>query len=249
MSLERLFAQEINFELAMKPFTWQHMLFILLAILTIVITLRYAERIKNSDHEYKYKIAFASWVLLLEILYHVHYWMHGMFSIPFHMCSVGAFLSFYVLITNSKLGFQMLFLIGITGGTAALLIPDTIGYPYYNIRYYLYPLMHMNIMIVPIYYYKAYGFRISRKSVFITYGFILSLLPFAVFLNNKYDRNYLFIGSKPRIFENVLPDWPGYFIMGAVGLFVIFNALYYIQQLSTSLVKDTINQKVLRKGK
>ena len=248
MSIERFFAQEILFEKAMKPFTWQHALFVLLALATIYITLKFAQAIKNSKNEKKYKIAFASWVLLLELLYHIHYWMHGMFSVPFHMCSVGAFLSVYVLLTDSKLAFQMLFLIGITGGTIALLIPDTIGYPYYNIRYYLFPLMHMNIMIVPIYYYKAYGYRILRRSVFITYFFILALLPFASILNNRFDRNYLFIGQKPTIFGDFLPDFPGYMIVGAIGLFIVFNFLYYVQKTSTEQVLHFTKTKILRRG-
>ena len=248
MSLERFFAQEILFEKAMKPFTWQHAAFILLALATIYLTLKYAQAIKNSPNEKKYKIAFASWVLLLELLYHIHYWMHGMFSVPFHMCSVGAFLSVYVLLTDSKLAFQMLFLIGLTGGTIALLIPDTIGYPYYNIRYYLFPLMHMNIMIVPMYYYKAYGYRVLQRSIYITFFFIMALLPFANILNNMYDRNYLFIGAKPRIFGELLPDYPWYMILGAIGLFIVFHFLYYLQFRSTEQLKEFTKTKILRRS-
>lgn len=248
MSLERFFAQEILFEKAMRPFTWQHALFIILALGTIYLTLKYADKIKNSTHEKKIKIAFAVWVLLLELLYHIHYWMHGMFSVPLHMCSVGAFLSVYVLLTDSKLAFQMLFLIGITGGTIALVIPDTIGYPYYNIRYYLFPLMHMNIMIVPIYYYKAYKYRILQRSIYITFFTMLSLLPFANILNNMYDRNYLFIGSKPRIFGELLPDYPWYMIIGVVGLLFVFHFLYFLQFRSVQELKEFTSKKILRRS-
>jgi len=245
MNIERFFAQEFNFDLAMKPWSWQHGVFVIIAVSFIYLTLHFAQAIKQSKHEQKIKYILVFWILLLELLYHLHYWIHGEFSIPFHMCSISAFLSVYVLLTDSKKGFQMLFLIGITGGFVALVLPDTLGYPYYNIRYYLYPLMHINILIVPIYYYKAYGYRLIKINIYKTFFFILALSPLAAYFNNVYDRNYLFTNSKPRIFASILPGWPYYYIIGIVGLFIFFHILYYIQskELSFFLQKLPISKK------
>ncbi len=237
MSLETFFSQDTNFDLAMKPFTWQHGVLVFLAIATIFLTLRYAEKVRDSKHIKKIKIGFAIWVISLEIIYHIHYWMHGMFSLPLHLCSLGAFLSVYLLLTDSKKAFQLLFLIGITGGLMALLIPDTLGYTYFNVRYYLFPLMHINIMMVPIFYFKAYKFRIDRKSIYITTIVILALMPIANIFNNAYDRNYLFIGREPRIFGDALPPYPFYLIIGAIGAFLFFNILYYIQFTDCKKIK------------
>lgn len=243
MSLETFFSQETNFDLAMKPFTWQHGVLVFLALLTIVLTLKYAVHIKDSKHFNKIKIGFAIWVISLEIIYHIHYWIHGMFSIPMHLCSFGAFLSVYILLTDSKKAFQILFLIGITGGLMALLIPDTLGYTYFNVRYYLFPIMHINIMMVPIFYYKAYGYRVDRKSIYLTSVLILALMPIANIFNNLYDRNYLFIGQKPRIFGDFLPPYPYYLILGGIGAFLFFNILYYVQSLDSKTLKKKLSFK------
>ena len=48
MSLQRFFGHDINFELAMKPFTWQHYLLILLGIMCVVGGLLIADKIHNS---------------------------------------------------------------------------------------------------------------------------------------------------------------------------------------------------------
>lgn len=243
MNLKRLFSHEINFDLAMKPFSWQHGLLITLALLSIFFTLKYAKSIKNSSLEKKFKIAFAIWIFLLELIYHIHYWMHGLFSIPIHMCSIGAFFSIYLLLTDSKKAYQVLFLIGITGGLTALLVPDTLGYTYFNIRYYLFPIMHLNILIVPIYYYKAYGYRLSLKYVYITFGIFVALLPIANYMNKTYDRNYLFIGQQPKILGGLLPGWPYYFIIGVVGLFIVFHILYYLQNVTFDSVRRLVELK------
>lgn len=248
MSLEVFFSQEINFDLAMKPFTWQHGVSILLGLLSVYFTLKFANKLKDKSYEKKVKYAFAFWVFALELTYHIHYWMHGMFSFPMHMCSLGAFLSIYLLLTDSKRAYSMLFLIGITGGFMALMIPDTLGYPYYNVRYYLFPIMHMNILIVPIYYYKAYNYRIDMKSIYITFITVMSLFPLATYLNITYDRNYLFIGQKPRIFASILPDFPYYLIIGLIGVFIIFNLLYFIQDTTPNTYKRIITLKHFRKG-
>lgn len=248
MSLEVFFSQEVNFDLAMKPFTWQHGVLILLGLFSVYFTLKFAPKLKEKSYENKVKYIFAFWVFALELTYHIHYWMHGMFSIPLHMCSLGAFLSIYLLLTDSKKAYSMLFLIGITGGFMALMIPDTLGYPYYNVRYYLFPIMHMNILIVPIYYYKAYNYRINMRSIYITFFTVMALFPFANYFNVRYDRNYLFIGQKPRIFGSFLPDYPYYLIIGLVGVIVIFNILYLVQNTTPSTYKRFFTLKFMRKG-
>lgn len=248
MSLETFFSQELNFDLAMKPFSWQHGVLVLLGLLSVYVTLKYSHTIKGKPYEKKIKYLFAFWVFALELTYHIHYWMHGMFSVPMHMCSLGAFLSVYILLTDSKKAYSMLFLIGITGGFIALMLPDTLGYPYYNVRYYLFPIMHMNILIVPIFYYKAYGYRINLRSIYITFITIMALLPIANILNKTYDRNYLFIGQEPRILASFLPGWPYYFIIGVIGLFFVFHLLYFLQHTSISTFKKYVLLEFARKG-
>ena len=199
MSIERFFGHDINFDLAMKPFTWQHYILILLGIISVVGTIWIAEKIHNSRFERKIKIGFAVWLLILEISYHVHYWGYGMFSVPLHVCSFGVMFSVALLLTNNYKIFEILFFVGIFGGLLALFIPNTLGYTYYNMRYYHFVLLHMSITVVPIYYYKAYNFRIRFSSIYKTFGLLILVSPIVTIVNYVFEKNYMFVGEKPEI--------------------------------------------------
>jgi hypothetical integral membrane protein (TIGR02206 family) len=233
MSWERFWNHDLNPDLAMQPFTWQHGVLIILGILSVVLTLQFAERIKASKYENVVKKSFMVWLVLLELIYHLHYWTYGMFSVPLHVCSFGVMFSVAILITNSKKVFELLFFIGIFGGLAALFIPNSLGYTYYNMRYYHFILLYMSIAIVPIYYYKAYGYRITKKSIYKTMGFIILLSPLVTYVNVTYDKNYMFIGEKPEIIASLLPDWPYYIIVFLFGMFIVFHLLYYVSNYLT----------------
>jgi len=242
-SLRRFWDHDLNPDLAMQPFTWQHGLLVLLGVLSVVITLKYAKVIFNSRYERKIKKGFAIWLLFLEIVYHLHYWTYGMFSVPLHVCSFGVMFSIAILLTDSKKVFDFLFFIGIFGGLLALFIPNSLGYTYFNMRYYHFIVLHMSIAIVPIYYYKAYGYRVNRKSLNKTAILILSLSPLVTLVNYTMDRNYMFIGEKPEIIAGILPDWPYYIIVFLVLAIICMNGLLYFSNLDFDIMKSKIFNK------
>ncbi|MCK5388643.1 MAG: TIGR02206 family membrane protein [Candidatus Izimaplasma sp.] len=232
MSLERFFGHDINFDLAMKPFTWQHYILILLGMLSVLGTIWIAKKISNSRFENKIKKGFAAWLLILEISYHIHYWGYGMFSVPLHICSFGVMFSIALLLTDNYRVFEILFFVGILGGLLALFIPNTLGYTYYNMRYYHFILLHMSITIVPIYYYTAYNYRIRMSSIYKTFGLFLLILPIVIIVNYIFKKNYMFIGEKPAIIARFLPDWPYYIIEFMVFAFIILHVLYYLSNFN-----------------
>ena len=120
MTFERFWNHDLNPDLAMQPFTWQHGILILLGILSVILTLKFAAKIKNLTFEKRVKRGFAIWLLFLELIYHLHYWSYGMFSVPLHICSFGVMFSITILFTDSKKAFEFLFFIGIFGGLLAM---------------------------------------------------------------------------------------------------------------------------------
>ncbi|MBU1019866.1 MAG: TIGR02206 family membrane protein [Firmicutes bacterium] len=228
MSFSRFFGHDINFDLAMKPFTWQHYLLIFLGIMCVVFTLKFAKTIKTSKYEPLIKKVFIGWLIVLELSYHIHYWAYGLFSVPLHVCSFGVMFSILLLVTGKYRYFEVLFFVGIFGGLLALFIPNTLGYTYYNMRYYHFIFLHMSIAMVPIYYYKAYDYRITYRSIYKTIGLFLCLLPLVMYVNYTFDKNYMFIGEKPEILAGILPDWP-YYVFIFVGLTpILFHVLHFI---------------------
>lgn len=243
MSLERFWNHELDPQLAMQAFTWQHGLLIVLGILSVIVTLHYSNMIKNLRTEKIIKRSFAIWLLFLEIIYHLHYWTYGMFSVPLHICSFGVMFSIILLLTDNKKIFEFLFFIGIFGGLLALFIPNSLGYTYYNMRYYHFILLHMSIAIVPIYYYKAYGYKVTLKSVRKTIYLILGVSPLVIFVNYTMDKNYMFIGERPEIIKHILPEWPYYIIVFLVLGVICMFGLYYISNLDFEKIREKIFNK------
>lgn len=243
MTFEQFWNHDLNPELAMQPFTWQHGILIILGILSVVLTLKFAKTIKNSEYENRIKKGFAIWLIFLELIYHLHYWTYGMFSVPLHLCSFGVMLSIAILLTDSEKVFEFLFFLGILGGLIALFIPNSLGYVYYNMRYYHFILLHMSITIVPVYYYKAYEYRVTMKSVFKTIGLILVVSPLVIFVNYTQDKNYMFIGEKPEILSEYLPKWPYYIIVLLAGAILTLFGLYYMSNFGFDKIKSIIKRK------
>jgi len=243
MSLEVFWNHDLNPDLAMKPFTWQHGILLLLGVLSVVLTLKFADKLKQSKYENRVKKGFAIWLIFLELIYHLHYWTYGVFSVPLHICSFGVMFSVIVLLTDNKRVFDYLFYFGILGGLLALFIPNSLGYTYYNMRYYHFILLHMSITIVPIYYYKAYHYRLKLKSVYRTILLVLCLSPLVAFVNYKFDKNYMFIGEKPVIIAHLLPDWPYYIIVFLIIAFIALHLLYFVSTLSIDKIKSFLSKK------
>ena len=232
MTWNKFWNHDLDPSKAMQPFTWQHGLLIVLGVLSIVLTMKYAKKIHSLKIEKKIKTGFAIWLIFLELIYHLHYWTYGMFSVPLHICSFGVMFSVIVLLTDSKKVFEFLFFFGIFGGLLALFIPNSLGYTYYNMRYYHFILLHMSIAIVPTYYYKAHDYRVTYKSVYKTLLLVAFLLPIVMFVNVTMDKNYMFIGQKPEILASILPDYPYYvFIFVILGI-ILFHLLWYISNKS-----------------
>ncbi len=238
MSFERFWSHELNPELAMQPFTWQHYSLILLGVLSVILTLKYAKKIKAHKWFTYYKILFILWLLSLELIYHLHYWSHGMFSVPLHICSFGVLFSVITLITDSKKSFGFLFFIGILGGLTALFIPNSLGYTYYNVRYYHFILLHVSIVIVPIFYYKAYNYEVKLKYLYYTSILILLIMPIVTMVNYLYNKNYMFIGERPEIIERFLPVWPYYIPVMIVLAFITMHILFLISKFKVKYITD-----------
>ena len=184
MSFSRFFGHDIDFDKAATMFTEHHLLYSLFALLVIFLTYSFADKIKKSPKEKTIKISVAVLLIVLELTYHIHNWTYPRVSLPLHLCSFATFLNIYLLFTDSKKVFEYAFFFGILGGFMALVFPNSLGYTYYNFRYYHFILLHFTIISVPIYYYKAYDFRVTYKKLIQVYKLVLVLAVFILIFNS-----------------------------------------------------------------
>ena len=241
MTFEKFFGHDIDFSKAVKMFTIHHLVLTLFALGSIILTLKIADRIRNSTKEQRIKYIFIGILLFLEITYHIHNWTYPRISIPLHVCSFAVMLNIALLFTDSKKIWNFAFFYGIIGGIMALLIPNTYGYTYFNFRYYHFILIHSVILSVPLYYYKAYNYRVDYKTtidifktsvmigvgIFIINGLFHMANDFFG-MNGFLDTNYWFIHHIPLVVSGFFTNYIVYIICFISLVFITMNTLYYV---------------------
>ncbi len=233
MFFETFFGHDIDFDKAATMFSIHHAIYILSGILTIVLIKRFANTIKASPHEHTIKKILVWFLIFMEIIYHIHNWSYPRFSIPLHICSFAVFMSIYILNTDSKKIFNYLFFFGTLGGIMALLFPNSWGYTYLNFRYYHFLILHNLLIAIPLYYYFAYGYRVSYdvllhvfKNILIT-GIFIHLLNLT-FIHFGYDSNYWFITYIPQVVNGFFTNYPVYILTFITLVFATMNILFFV---------------------
>jgi hypothetical integral membrane protein (TIGR02206 family) len=243
------FGYVIDPERGVRLFTWHHYMLIGLAIIAVFLPLKYAHVIYKSKHETKIRNIVFGWLVTLEIIYHAHNWLNGELSFPLHICSFAVFMSLALLKTNSQRIFEFVFFFGVLGGFMALLVPFSYGFPYYNIRYWHFILLHMTIIMVPLYYFKAYQFRVTLRATYKTFVMVLLVAPVIYNINKLLSRldsttsvNYWFISEIP---ENVEMIFSNHLIYVTVLLSLIYVSqmlLYKISNRNNHVINIEHNQ-------
>lgn len=230
------FGYVIDPDNGVRLFTWHHYLLVGLAIIAVYLPLRFSHVLYNSKYEKRFRNIAFFWLLILEIIYHLHNWLAGQISFPLHICSFAVLMNLALLKTNSQRIFEFVFFFGVLGGIMALIVPFSYGFPYYNIRYYHFILIHMTIIMIPLYYYKAYHFRVTLRATYKTFIMVLLVAPVIYHINKLLssfsqttDINYWFITYIP---DHVAMIFNNHIIYIGVLLSIIYASQMLLYKLS-----------------
>ncbi len=239
MTFEKFFGHDIDFSKAATMWTIHHLILTLFAVLSVLLTIRLSERIKKNTKEVTIKYVFIGVLVFLELAYHVHNWTYPRFSVPLHMCSFAVFMIIALLITDSKKVWNYAFFYGTIGGIMALLIPNSLGYTYYNFRYYHFIILHSIILSIPLYYYVAYGYRVDYKTTMNVFRTSIILGIIVYILNGFLGTNYWFIRYIPDNVSSVFTNWNVYIICFVSLVFITMNTLYFVSNYDKIIKKWT----------
>ncbi|QMS84362.1 TIGR02206 family membrane protein [Candidatus Xianfuyuplasma coldseepsis] len=233
MFFETFFGHDIDFSKAATMFSIHHAIYMFSAVLTIVFIKKYAKKIRNHPREPQIRKIVVWFLIFMEIVYHLHNWSYPRFSIPLHICSFAVFMSIYVLNTNSKKVYNYLFFFGTLGGIMALTFPNSWGYTYLNFRYYHFLILHNVLIGVSLYYYFAYDYRITYRTLLNVYRTVLILAIFIhlfnlTFIHFGYDSNYWFITYIPQVVDGFFTNYPVYILTFLSAVFVSMNILFFV---------------------
>lgn len=244
MLLTNFFGHDLDMSKAQAIGTIHHAILVVCAALAIIGTLFYALKIKVSKHENKTRYILIVLLIFLEISYHIHNWTAPLEirlergpSVPIHISSIALLMCIALLYTGSKKVFNYAFVFGTIGGFIALVLPNTWGYTYLNFRYYHFLVLHVLIMIVPLYYYKAYNYRIDYKTTLHVFRSAVLLGITVYIINGFLDTNYWFIREIPVNVASVFKNWNVYIICYWSLVFFTMNILYLVTNLDAIFKK------------
>ncbi|AZB44855.1 TIGR02206 family membrane protein [Bacillus sp. FJAT-42376] len=189
-----------------------------LAVLLILSILLYSFRMKLKTKNMKtYELGLAASLILVEVLYHV--WLVSIdnweirHALPLELCNISFVMTVLLLLTGSRLIYEVLLFIGLMGASQALLTPVlAIDFPHFRFFHFFYT--HTWIIAVPLYYTWVKGYRPTIYSVLKTMIFLNILLPIVLFVNRSTGGNYMFLDHKPSSGSllDVLGPYPWYIL-------------------------------------
>ncbi len=245
MLLANFFGHDLDMSKSAQMWTVHHIILLFFAFFAICGTLYIALKVKARKNEKEIRYFFIGILLLLELAYHVHNWTAPLemriergLSVPLHICSFALFMNIALLHTNSKRVFNYAFIFGTVGGFMAMFMPNSLGYTYLNFRYYHYIVLHTIIMSVPIYYYKAYNYRISYKELLYVFRSAVLMGIVVYMINSFLGTNYWFINTIPVNVESWFSNWNIYILTYAVTVFFTMNVLYVVSNFNTIFSKN-----------
>ncbi|MDR0267349.1 TIGR02206 family membrane protein [Paenibacillus sp.] len=154
------------------------------------------------------------------------------YTLPLELCSLTLLLSIIMLLTKSRLLYEVLFFAGIGGALQALITPNlAFGFP--HIRFYQFFIVHILIILASLYMTWIENYKPTWKSIGLTMIF-LNLAALLVGITDYYlDANYMFLMHKPST-ASIL-DWLGpypLYLLAEEGIalliFTVMQLLFFV---------------------
>ncbi len=226
MTFKTFFGHDLDYSKAATMLSVHHVLLLFFGLVTIFMTLRYAQTI-HQIYDTKFRMILIGFLVFLEITYHIHNWTYPRFSMPLHISSFAVLLNIALLYTKSQKVFEYAFFFGLGAGLIALAFPNSLGYTYLNFRYYHFIVIHCLIMVGPLYFYKAEGYRVDYPTLIKVFKSVIAVGLMIYGFNRLFDQNYWFITEIPTNVSSVFTNYYAYIITYIIAVFTTMNLLYF----------------------
>jgi conserved hypothetical integral membrane protein TIGR02206 len=149
------------------------------------------------------------------------------YTLPLELCSISQLLAIIMLFTRSSLLYQIVFFAGIGGAMQAMFTPD-LDYPFPHFRFFHFFVVHIAIILAPLYMTWIENFRPTWRSVWMTMIFLNILLVVVGGTDYWLDANYMFLKHKPvgASLLDLLGPYPYYLVMEEIIALVLFTIMY-----------------------
>ncbi|NOV03790.1 YwaF family protein [Paenibacillus planticolens] len=214
------------------PYTAPHFIIIAILVILAIFMYRFKSIIRNNSTIRKIVIsALLLGLILPEVILYVWYAVEGLwdvkYTLPLELCSISQLLAIFMLLTRSRLLYQIVFFAGIGGALQAMLTPD-LDYPFPHFRFFHFFIVHIAIILAPLYMTWIEKYRPTWKSIGITMIFLNILLVIVGSVDYWLKSNYMFLRHKPEAASilNLLGPYPYYLAAEELIALIIFSIMY-----------------------
>ncbi|MFK9095381.1 TIGR02206 family membrane protein [Bacillus salipaludis] len=207
--------------------------FVILSICIVVSALLFFYREKLKDEKWRAaEIGVAISLIMAESTY--HFWMlfndiwNASHAIPLELCSISLILTVLLLQSRKKIIYEILLFTALLGASQALFTP-LLNYEFPHFRFFHFFYTHLMIILVPLYFTWAKGYRPTIWSVLKLFIFLNVLMPIIMLINKLVGGNYMFLSHKPDSASllDVLGPYPWY-ILSLEALLVSLSLIVWL---------------------
>ncbi|OUW11193.1 MAG: hypothetical protein CBD26_03315 [Candidatus Pelagibacter sp. TMED166] len=224
---------------ASNPELWLTSVSITLACIALVVIIGYNLSEKNRSFFTRFLgvLFFARFVFLHGYMTGMGHW-DIMTSLPLHLCGISSLVIIYIMFKYNQSIYEYLVLLGIPSAVHSILTPQFInGWDgYYFPEFYL---SHGAILLAPLYLSINYGYKLRMNSWISAFrnglilAFFIALINITIGYIYGLTPNYLYLCEAP-IADNPLlftTEWPYYFFVLVIFMFIHIVVIYYIFKL------------------
>lgn len=213
------------------PFSLTHLGFLTISLIIILVCYRGFSKITENKKLRFLKIM--AWTnLSLEVLRDLYLVSIGKYTIgywPLHLCGLALFIHLAFIYSHNKLLGEVSYALVLPGAVAALLFPNWLAYPAFNLFNLSSYLIHTLLVLFPILSFKARIILPKFSNHWMITLFLLIVTPLIYLFNLQNATNFFFINYPPEgtplaLFANWLGN-PGYLIGYALLVFVGTSAM------------------------
>ncbi|RAP75082.1 TIGR02206 family membrane protein [Paenibacillus montanisoli] len=213
-------------------YTLPHFIVLAAMLLLAIAMFRFKSAIRSNARAKTFiRIALLLCLIIPEAALYAWYGAEGLwdvqYTLPLELCSISQMLAVIMLLTRSRLLYQIVFFAGIGGALQAMFTPDLVfAFPHF--RFFHFFIVHIAIILAAFYMTWIEQYRPTWKSIGITMIFLNILVVIVGGIDYWLDANYMFLRHKPETASllDVLGPYPLYLIIEELIALVIFTIMY-----------------------
>ncbi|UII57696.1 TIGR02206 family membrane protein [Cytobacillus spongiae] len=215
------------------PFEWFSAYHMAVLVLFVVLSISlYVFRVWIRTHEKGVRMSMFGIAFTFETFYHIWLWSGDewdlSFTLPLQLCSISLIIALLLLITQSKVLFQLLYFVGIAGALQALITPELfLGFPHF--RFIQFFTTHILIILIALFYVVIKGYRPTGKGLIQAFTFLNISAACAFIANRITNGNYMFLAHKPEnpSLLDYLGPYPYYILVLEAIALILFAAMFF----------------------